>query len=281
MLFSGTDVSDITSFPFVAFLDSGTGGIPYMLHLQKKYPHIRCVYLGDTANFPYGEKTREEITECACSASRLLIENFNPDAIVIACNTISVTALSALRERFPSLPFVGTVPAIKLAASLSKKRRIGLLATRQTVSNPYTDKLIEDFASDCFIARRGDPDLIDFVEKKLFTASPSERLAAIAPAVEFFRGQDVDTIILGCTHFIHLADDIQKAAGKDILVVDSREGVVNQTLRVLDQVSQAKKNTRNVENMTFYITGVRDALAEEEYRTLARNLKIPYGGKLI
>ena len=269
--------------PFVAFLDSGTGGIPYMLHLQKKCPDVRCVYLGDTANFPYGEKTREQITDCAAAASRLLIERFSPDAIVVACNTISVTALSELREMFPSGPFVGTVPAIKLAAAVSPKKRIGLLATRQTVENAYTDRLVAEFASDCYIARRGDPELIDFVEKKLFTATQEERAAAVAPAIDFFRQHDVDTIILGCTHFIHMADDIQKAAGSSVRVVDSRDGVVNQTMRVLDSTksAQAKKNTCSVENMTFYITGVRDAVAENEYRTLARNLGIPYGGKLI
>ncbi len=274
----------LSSAPFVAFLDSGTGGIPYMLHLQKKCPQVRCVYLGDTANFPYGEKTREQITDCAAAASKLLIERFNPDAIVVACNTISVTALSELRKMFPSIPFVGTVPAIKLAAAVSPKKRIGLLATRQTVENPYTDKLIADFASDCYIERRGDPDLIDFVEKKLFTATQEERAAAVAPAVSFFKQHDIDTIILGCTHFIHMADDIQKAAGASVRVVDSRDGVVNQTMRVLEACrtsAQAKKNTCNVENMTFYITGVRDAVAEDEYRTLARNLCIPYGGKLI
>lgn len=272
-----------TSAPFVAFLDSGTGGIPYMLHLQKKCPDVRCVYLGDTANFPYGEKSREQITDCAAAASRLLIDRFNPDAIVVACNTISVTALSALRELFPSVPFVGTVPAIKLAAAVSPKKRIGLLATRQTVENAYTDRLVAEFASDCYIARRGDPELIDFVEKKLFTATKEDRAAAVAPAIEFFRQHDVDTIILGCTHFIHMADDIQKAAGSSVRVVDSRDGVVNQTMRVLESAksAQAKKNTCSVENMTFYITGVRDAVAENEYRTLARNLGIPYGGKLI
>ena len=272
-----------TSAPFVAFLDSGTGGIPYMLHLQKKCPQVRCVYLGDTANFPYGEKSREQITDCAAAASRLLIDRFNPDAIVVACNTISVTALSALRELFPSVPFVGTVPAIKLAAAVSPKKRIGLLATRQTVENAYTDRLVAEFASDCYIARRGDPELIDFVEKKLFTATKEDRAAAVAPAIEFFRQHDVDTIILGCTHFIHMADDIQKAAGSSVRVVDSRDGVVNQTMRVLEcaKSAKAKKNTCSVENMTFYITGVRDAVAENEYRTLARNLGIPYGGKLI
>ncbi|MBO4705783.1 MAG: glutamate racemase [Spirochaetaceae bacterium] len=287
--FLETDVADLsplsadTSAPFVAFLDSGTGGIPYMLHLQKKCPDVRCVYLGDTANFPYGEKSCEQITDCAAAASRLLIDRFNPDAIVVACNTISVTALSALRELFPSVPFVGTVPAIKLAAAVSPKKRIGLLATRQTVENAYTDRLVAEFASDCYIARRGDPELIDFVEKKLFTATKEERAAAVAPAIEFFRQHDVDTIILGCTHFIHMADDIQKAAGSFVRVVDSRDGVVNQTMRVLEYAksAKAKKNTCSVENMTFYITGVRDAVAENEYRTLARNLNIPYGGKLI
>lgn len=276
--------------PQFAFLDSGTGGIPYMLHLKEHFPDVRCVYLGDTAHFPYGEMKAQDVIECTQNVVDKIIATFNPEAIVIACNTMSVTALEALRIKFPDIPFVGTVPAIKLAASVSRNHRIGLLATRQSVENPYTDRLISSFASDCYVAKRGDPELIDFIEKKLFTATEEERLCAVAPAVEFFKSNGCDTIILGCTHFTHIAYDVEKAAGKDIRVVDSRDGVVKQAMKVLKEREeklarngnlQEKENACHAEDMTFYITGVRDSAAEKEYLTLSERLHIPYGGILI
>lgn len=267
--------------PQFVFLDSGTGGIPYMLYLKHHFPDVRCAYLGDTANFPYGEKSADEVIACTKKAVSLILDKFNPEAIVIACNTMSVTALAAVREEFPEIPFVGTVPAIKLAAAVTKNKCIGLLATRQSVNNPYTEKLIADFASDCRVVKRGDPDLIEFIEKKLFTASEAERVAAVTPAVEYFRSQGVDTIILGCTHFIHMAEDIQKAAGCSVAVIDSRDGVVKQAMRVISGRTsgglKADGAATGIDDMAFFITGDGD---RAEYETLAANLKIPFGGKL-
>ena len=108
-----------------AFLDSGTGGIPYMLSLKEKSPESRCVYLGDTVHFPYGEKSEEEVTLCASESIEKILDLWNPRIVVIACNTISVTALNQLRERFPDVPIVGTVPAIKLAAKVTKSAHNG------------------------------------------------------------------------------------------------------------------------------------------------------------
>ena len=216
-----------------AFLDSGTGGIPYMLALKKKQPAARCVYLGDTAHFPYGEKTPEEVTDCAAIAIESIVRRWHPRAVVIACNTMSVTALDRLRERFPALPIVGTVPAIRLAARVSKNRRIGLLATNATVRHPYCQRLIADFASDCTVFSRGDPALVAFVEHSLFTATATEKRAAVLPAVQYFAAHDCDTIILGCTHFTHIAHEVAAAAGDAVTVIDSRDGVSNQALRVV------------------------------------------------
>ena len=201
-----------------AFLDSGTGGIPYMLYLKEKCPTVTCVYLGDTINFPYGEKTPEDICQCAINACNLLINKFSPKAIVIACNTISVTALDVLRKTFPETPFVGTVPAIKLAAKSTKNKRIGLLATNQSVSNPYTTKLINDYAKDCYVVKLGEPKLIDFIEKNLFTASDKEKIEVIMPSINFFKEEKVDTIILGCTHYPFLLDVLSKFANRDMFI---------------------------------------------------------------
>lgn len=215
-----------------AFLDSGTGGIPYMLYLREKIPSCNCVYLGDTAHFPYGQKSPEEITECAALSIDLILKKWNPKTIVIGCNTISVTALDELRKLFPLTPIVGTVPAIKLAASVTKNKRIGLLATNATVKHPYCQNLINNFASDCKVFSFADPDLISFVEKNLFKSSEDEKIKAVLPDVNFFKQNDCDVIILGCTHFTHLAKEFALVASPEIQIVDSREGVVKQAIRV-------------------------------------------------
>ncbi|MCR5724229.1 MAG: glutamate racemase [Treponema sp.] len=215
-----------------AFLDSGTGGIPYMLALKEKQKAARCVYLGDTAHFPYGEKTPEEVSAAASSVIRMMVERWQPRALVIACNTISVTALDSLRAQFPTLPIVGTVPAIRLAARVTKNKRIGLLATNATVNHPYCARLIADYASDCEVFSRGDPDLVAFIEQKFFTASDAEKYDAVRPAVSFFTERGCDTIILGCTHFTHIAREIAAVAGSGVSVIDSRDGVANQALKV-------------------------------------------------
>ena len=264
----------------IAFLDSGTGGIPYMLELKKKCPDVSCLYLGDTANFPYGEKTSERITECASSSIRLIAEKWNPGAVVIACNTISVTALDALRSQFPDLPIVGTVPAIKLAANVTRNKKIGLLATNATVRHPYNERLIRDFAKDCTVFSRGDPDLISFIEHELFTASKEERLSAVKPAVDYFLSKGCDTIILGCTHFTHVAEDIKEAAGNSVMVVDSRDGVANQALRVFKKKPRSPGEENGASDCTFYVTQVRSQKDESEYSSLCLRSGIPWGGLL-
>ena len=285
-----------------AFLDSGTGGIPYMLSLKEKVPNATCVYLGDTAHFPYGQKTQKEVTDAASEAVGLIQKKWSPKTLIVACNTISVTALDGLRARFPSLPIVGTVPAIKLAAKVTKNKRVGLLATNATVNHPYSQKLIEDFASDCAVFKRGDPDLIEFIEKKLFTASREERMAAVRPAVDYFAANDCDTIILGCTHFTHIADDIHAAAGDKVRVIDSREGVANQALRVFpgnpENCGHAqnaggqngaapfgqKKNISQDQDCgplpadkSFFFTAATSE-QEGEYRAMCAKFDIPFGG---
>ncbi len=276
-----------------AFLDSGTGGIPYMLALKEKMPGGRCVYLGDTLHFPYGEKSPEEVTRCASDTIRLIVEKWHPHTIVIACNTISVTSLDDLRSLFPHTPIVGTVPAIKLAASVTRNKKIGLLATNATVQHPYCRRLTRDFASDCQVFSRGDPDLIAFIEHDLFTATEEEKMAAVAPAVDYFASHGCDTIILGCTHFTHVAKEIAIAAGSAVQVVDSREGVANQAIRVeTKKTAESEENPKSESSLhsatsdlaaglpadnTFFVTACTPA-DEAEYRTLCKGYGIPWGG---
>ncbi len=268
-----------------AFFDSGTGGIPYMLALKEKSPNSRFVYLGDTVHFPYGEKSAQEITDCASASITKIVNQWNPKILVIACNTISVTALNKLRQNFPNLTIIGTVPAIKLAAKVSKNKKIGLLATNAAINHPYCKKLAEDFASGCQVINRGDPDLISFIEHDLFTATKEKKLLAVKPAVDFFVKANCDTIILGCTHFTHLANEISEVFSKSVdyetFVVDSREGVSNHALEIFNSTIN-KTNDTFIEHpdMSFFVTKLKDKNDQMEYEMLCKNFDITFGGVL-
>ena len=265
------------------FLDSGTGGIPYLTYLLKKRPGVSSVYIADTKNFPYGEKTHEEIVKCVVEIVRKVIEKFAPRIFVIACNTMSVNALNVLREVFPDTQFVGTVPAIKLAASFSKKKKIGLLATRSTVENPYNIDLKNHFAADCEMFLRGDPKLISFIEHESFTATQSEREQACKESVKYFAENGCDVIILGCTHFLNIKKEMQKVCGQDIQVVDSVEGVVNRALAVFSQ--NAVYNNQNEKKSNcgakLFVTGFNDKKDKKEYDEICSRYKLEFGGILI
>lgn len=258
-----------------AFLDSGTGGIPYLTHLLEKMPRASCIYVGDTKEFPYGEKSHEEIVKCVISVANKIIKTFEPRVFVVACNTMSVNALDILREVYPKTYFVGTVPAIKLAASLSKKKRIGLIATKSTCGHPYNLDLKNHFASDCELILRSDPELISFIEHKSFTATRQECVKAIEPCINFLKEKNCDVVILGCTHFLNLRDLIQEVAGDELKVVDSRDGVVKRALTIF--ASLPKKIEIKKTKPMLYVT----MLSEEEkieYDVICSRYNLGWGG---
>lgn len=280
------------------FLDSGTGGIPYLNWLLKKCPEASCVYTGDTENFPYGEKSHEEIVKCVLSVVEKIIRKFEPKVIVIACNTMSVNALNVVRDAFPEVQFVGTVPAIKLAASVSKNRCIGLMATQSTVDNPYNQDLKNHFAGDCRMVLHAAPELIEFIEHKAFTATEEEILEAVKPSADFFKAEGCDAVILGCTHFLNIADLIQKACGETIKVVDSKDGVVNHALDVWGRcggkapaagvaekaAAQAgdfgAKGAAPLLKPELYVTGFSDKKDKKEYDVICSRFGLSFEGLL-
>jgi len=266
------NTNEKTSYQY-AFLDSGSGGLPYLAQLKSTAPTASCVYLADTKHFPYGEKTREEVISFAVETVGKLLDRFSPEVVIIACNTISVAALATLRATY-GIPFVGTVPAIKLAAAYSSNRKIGLLATERTVTDPYTDGLIAEFASDCEIVRIGDSRLISRIEAELLTATPEERIKAVRPSIERFKAAGVDTIVLACTHFLHVSDEIRDVAGNGIRIIDSRDGVVHQALRLV--------SPRDHDHSlgACYISGGITSAMEERYQTYAKIFGISWGGIL-
>lgn len=207
----------------ILFFDSGVGGLSVLGPTRALLPNAPIVYAADNAWFPYGRRSEAELAERVPAVLGVLSEAFRPRLIVIACNTASTIALDHARAAL-DIPIVGTVPAIKPAAEMSKSRVIGVLGTEATVRQPYVDDLAARFAADCTIIRHGSPELVQLAEYKLagHAVSTDEVRAAVAPMVE--AGPGMDVMVLACTHFPLLADEISRAFPA-IAQVDGAAGI--------------------------------------------------------
>lgn len=191
------------------FFDSGVGGLSVLEPTRKLLPNAPIVYVADSAGFPYGRRSEKEIASRVPALLGRLVERFKPRLAVIACNTASTIALDHVRSAL-DLPVVGTVPAIKPAAELSVTRVIGVLGTEATVRQPYVDDLASRFAADCTIIRHGSPELVELAEAKLGgeTISPEAVSTALGPMLDHPDGAPMDALVLACTHFPLLAEEI-------------------------------------------------------------------------
>jgi glutamate racemase len=218
----------------LVFLDSGIGSLPYVRFFRSRNPLEKVICLADRAGFPYGSRPKEELRALLFSLTTRLVSVYDPKLLVLSCNSASVSALDFLRERFPSLPIVGTVPAVKPAVLASKTRRVGVLGTKRTIADPCIAALAERYGPGCAILGEAAPVLVEFVERRYAAANAEERLAAVVPWIEKFRAAGADSVVLGCTHFLHLLEEFRKAGGKDIGIYGSVEGVSRRVETLLD-----------------------------------------------
>ena len=209
----------------ILFFDSGVGGLSVLGPTRALLPNAPIIYAADNAAFPYGTRSEAEIAARVPALLGRLVERFRPRLAVIACNTASTIALDHVRAAL-DIPVVGTVPAIKPAAEMSKSRVIGVLGTEATVRQPYVDDLAARFAADCAVIRHGSPELVALAEAKLAGEPvPGEQLrVAIAPMFTKPFGMEIDVIVLACTHFPLLAEEIA-AAFPRVKLVDGCEGI--------------------------------------------------------
>ena len=209
----------------ILFFDSGVGGLSVLAPTLKLLPKAPIIYAADSAGFPYGTRSEMEIASRVPALLGRLVERFHPRLAVIACNTASTIALDHVRSAL-DLPVVGTVPAIKPAAETSKTRVIGVLGTEATVRQPYVDDLAARFASDCTIIRHGSPELVELAEAKLGgeDLDIDQVRAAAAPMFDAPGGDRIDTVVLACTHFPLLGDEL-RAAFPGVAYVDGGDGI--------------------------------------------------------
>jgi glutamate racemase len=210
----------------ILFFDSGVGGLSVVAPTRALLPLAPLVYAADSAGFPYGTKSEVEIAARVPALLGRLVERYRPRLVVIACNTASTIALSVVRSAL-DVPVVGTVPAIKPAARLSKTRVIGVLGTDATVRQPYVDRLSAEFASDCQVIRHGSAELVAIAEAKLRgeTIDRDAVKSAIAGLFAAPFGHRIDTVVLACTHFPLLEAELSAAAPHPVTFVDGSAGI--------------------------------------------------------
>src|SRR6266567_873848 len=214
----------------IGVFDSGAGGLTILSALRKELPFENYVYFGDTAHCPYGTRSEEDIIALSVQANKFLIEQ-GAKLIVVACNTASQVALSTLRATF-SVPFIGVVPAVKPAARVTKKGRIGIAATNQAAKALYLRQLIDEFAGGIEVFAVGCPELVALVERGELDGSLVEQ--TVKEALDPLLKQDVDVIVLGCTHFPALRPMIERIAANQVQIIDSGVAIARRTRAVLD-----------------------------------------------
>jgi glutamate racemase len=203
-------------------------------------PDVRVIYAADCANFPYGAKSRDALEKILDALVRDLDALFRPRLAVLACNTASVSALAALRGRFPGIRWVGTVPAVKPAVNASRKRHIGVLGTARTIADPYTEGLLRRYGPDCRLTGIAAPELVDFVERGGDGAGLDEQIRQVEPYVAGFRKAGADSVVLGCTHFVFLRGAFESLSGAEkpeeaVRIFDSVGGVVSRAESLLEK----------------------------------------------
>lgn len=211
--------------PLLIF-DSGIGGMSVVQAVRNLLPNAPIVYAADYAGLPYGTKSEAEIAARVPALLGRLVERFRPRLVTIACNTACTIALGHIRAAL-DVPVVGTVPAIKPASLATRTNVIGLLGTTATIRQPYVDRLEAEFAIGMNLLRHAAPELVLAAEAKMRgeMVDPDIYAAAISGLTSQPDGNQMDVVILGCTHFPLIEEELIKFAGPEMQFVDGAAGI--------------------------------------------------------
>lgn len=210
----------------ILLFDSGVGGLSVLTALRAALPQAPVIYAADNGGLPYGTKTEAEVAARVCGLLGRMSERFRPRLICIACNTASTIALGMVRDVL-NVPVVGTVPAIKPAAALTRTGTIGLLGTAATIRQGYVDRLEAEFAQGKTLLRFAAGELVGAAEAKLRgePIDPHVYARAAQGLLDQPGGAAIDTVVLACTHFPLLHEELGAAFGPQVQFVDGAQGI--------------------------------------------------------
>lgn len=239
----------------IGIFDSGIGGTSIWAAIHKLLPNEKTIYLADSKNAPYGQKSKAEIIALSIKNTDFLLE-MDCKLIVVACNTATTNAIQELRSKY-TLPFIGIEPAIKPAATNSKTQKIGILATRGTLNSELFNKTAEMFQNTKIIEQVG-YGLVRLIEDGKINSPDMDQLlnSYLTPMIE----EDIDYLVLGCSHYPYLIPQIKKILPPNIQIIDSGEAVARQTYAVLKEKLGFTNNKTN--EAVFYTNSNPKVLAE-------------------
>lgn len=236
----------------ILLFDSGVGGLSVLRKVRALLPQAPVIYVADNAGLPYGSKTEAQIAARVSGLLGRLTERLRPRLVCIACNTASTIALASVREVL-EVPIVGTVPAIKPAAAMTRTGVIGLLGTAATIRQGYVDRLEAEFAADKRLLRHGAPELVAAAEAKLRgeTVDPAVYARAAAALRAQPDGGRIDTVVLACTHFPLIESELAQAFGPGVAFVDGSDGIA----RRVAFLTQGQQWRRDLPDLALFTRG--------------------------
>lgn len=239
----------------IGVFDSGVGGLSVLRHIRDALPYEDILYFADSGFAPYGDKPEEVVTARTLAIANFLLSR-GAKALVVACNTATASAIHTLRDLYPELPIVGVEPGLKPAATLSKSRIVGVLATENTLASNKFHRLREQLSSTTGVqfllqACRG---LADQIEKGEIHANASTTIALVQRYVHPLVQQGADTLVLGCTHYPFVQLLIKQAASPNITLIDTGYAVAQQLARLITQ-KDLRRTATELGQTTAYTTG--------------------------
>jgi len=215
----------------IGIFDSGVGGTSIWKEVAKMLPYENTIYLADSANAPYGEKPKEEILRLSIKNTELLLDR-GCKMIIVACNTATTNAIDYLRSHYP-VPFIGIEPAIKPAALHTKTKKVGVLATKGTLSSSLFHNTSKLFAEGITVLEQEGKGLVELIEAGKVQSPEMKKILNefLQPMLE----QNIDCLVLGCTHYPYLIPVLKDILPQNITIIDSGEAVARQTKAILDR----------------------------------------------
>ena len=240
----------------IGIFDSGIGGISVLRAIRGQMPEESVIYFGDQGHIPYGPRPMEQIRNFSEAITKFLLER-NAKIIGVACNTASAAALKYLREKFPNVQFVGMEPAVKPAAEHTQTGKVGVLATPATFQGALYASVVERFANGVELFQNTCPGLVQQIEQGNLSGGETRQILedALVPMLE----KNIDTVVLGCTHYPFVIPLIQKIVGANVRVIDPAPAVAKQTGRLLE-ASGMKSMSESRGGVDFYTSGDPAAL---------------------
>lgn len=235
----------------VGFFDSGLGGLCILEAFRRLCPNEETVYIADSQNCPYGNRSADEIRRISEENVAKLLK-YDCKMIVVACNTATAAAIDTLRANHPEIPFVGIEPAVKPAALHSRSGVVGVLATVGTFSGRLYRETKRKFAKDVTVLAAVADEFVTLVERGETSGTEAERI--VRARIEPLLAAGADYLVLGCTHFPHLMNLIQKVVDGRAVVVEPSEAVARQALHLLKQHELVADRSERATNHVFIRT---------------------------